>query len=181
MDKIYSQDDDNELWRLATSEFKPLKNKKPIRLAKTAQKNNFVKQKLPVTNDYIAHAPVFPQQAEHKFIQIGDVSQVDGSIAKKLKEGSYPIDVTLDLHGRNQDDAFAALHYFINTAYGMGKRCILVITGKGEQGRGILREQLPKWLSTPGIQEYILALHAAKANHGGSGAFYVLLRKNKML
>jgi len=59
----------------------------------------------------------------------------------------------------------------------MGKRCILVITGKGLHGQGIIREQLPKWLSISDLKDYILAINQAKPTHGGSGAFYILLRK----
>jgi len=107
------------------------------------------------------------------------MSRVDGSLAQKLKDGDYPIDATLDLHGKTQDEAFEVLRYFIGTAFSMSKRCILVITGKGVDGRGILRQELPKWLSVSGIKEYILAFTKAKQKHGGDGAFYVLLRKNK--
>lgn len=180
-DKDSLGEDDNELWQVASSEFEPLKNKKPTRFLPEYQKTGQAKKKteIKITTIIPAPLPLLSQKTKHEFLEVGDMSHVDGSIAKKLKEGSYPIDVRLDLHGRTQDEAFEALRYCVSTAYSLGKRCILVITGKGEQGKGILRGQLPKWLATSGLKEYILAINHANHQHGGSGAFYVLLRKNR--
>lgn len=179
-DKDFLDGDDNELWLMAASEFKPLKNKNPAGPVQQTQKADRVKKAAEINVTAIAPCPPpLPTQIpKSEFLEIGDMRQVDGSIAKKLKEGSYPIDVKLDLHGLNQDEAFLALHSCISTAYNLGKRCVLVITGKGVHGKGVLREQLPKWLSTGGLQEYILATNYATQQDGGSGAVYVLLRKN---
>jgi len=171
----HTGEDDNELWRQATSGLKPLKNNKPRRVAADAQKRRI---EIKTTSVAPAQLPAITQKTHYKLLETGDMSRVDGSIAKKLSEGSYPIDATLDLHGRTQDEAFETLRYYITTAYSMGKRCILVITGKGLNGQGVIREQLPKWLNNGGLQGYILAITHAKPAHGGSGAFYVLLKKN---
>lgn len=115
-----------------------------------------------------------------QYLEEGDMSRVDGAIAQKLKSGTYPLDATLDLHGRTQDEAFEDLKYFIKAAYSLGKRCILVITGKGIGGNGILHSQFPKWLNISGISEFVLAYNHAIQKHGGTGAFYVLLKKNRL-
>jgi DNA-nicking Smr family endonuclease len=169
-------EDDNELWKQASADFQPLKNKRPKRIDKDAA---IQKKRIKVQTITPTLTPPPPYKSRGEFIETGDTSQIDGSIARKLKEGSYPIDATLDLHGRTQDEAFETLRYFIATAYDMGKRCVLVITGKGVEGQGILREQLPKWLSTDGLRGYILTIHHANAKHGGGGAFYVLLKKRR--
>jgi len=61
---------------------------------------------------------------------------------------------------------------------------VLVITGKGgaEDGdasaRGVLRRQVPLWLSASGLREAVIAFAPAAAEHGGAGALYVRLRRS---
>jgi DNA-nicking Smr family endonuclease len=169
---------DGDAWQQATRDFKPLHDKKPRRVAAEAQQKTIeikISHLAPMPN----LSPQYSQKTSNRILEPGDMSRVDGSIARKLREGSYPIDATLDLHGRTQNEAFETLSYYITTAYSMGKRCILVITGKGTNGQGVIREQLPKWLNNSGLQDYILAINQAHSSHGSSGAFYVLLRKNR--
>jgi DNA-nicking Smr family endonuclease len=60
-----------------------------------------------------------------------------------------------------------------------GGRVALVITGKGTMkgGGGILRGELPRWLSEGALARSVLAWRPAARRHGGEGAFYVLLRR----
>ena len=175
------QEDDDALWQEVASDFVPLKNKKPTKIIKESApilKNNPILTEIKIAT--IIPAPLLViKETKPGYLEAGDMSRVDGSVAQKLIDGDYPIDGRLDLHGCTQDEAFESLHYFITTAYSMEKRCILIITGKGENGHGVLREQFPKWLDTGSIREYILAFVHAKPKHGGDGAFYVLLRKNR--
>jgi DNA-nicking Smr family endonuclease len=129
--------------------------------------------------NYINPPPPLKQKIRREFIETGDMSAVDGSLAHRLRGGKYPIDATLDLHGKTQDQAFALINHYITNAYNMGNRCILIITGKGHNGLGILREQLPKWLNNSHLKDYILTISHANQKHGGTGSFYVLLRKNR--
>lgn len=168
-------DDDNDLWQSAISEVKPLKSKEKLKTKAAVEIKDITENKL---QEIPVQLPP-PRQVQNKYLAAGDMSRVDGAVAHKLKAGTYPLDATLDLHSRTQDEAFEALRYFISTAYSMEKRCVRVITGKGLQGEGVLRAQFPVWLSAPGIEEYILAFNRAIQQHGGDGAFYVLLRKNK--
>jgi DNA-nicking Smr family endonuclease len=173
-------DDDKELWRIAILGSKPLEKKKLLAMT-DAQINLGKKKPAKVSVSQIIPTPL-PSPAKKirtGELGIGETSRIDGSVARKLREGKYEIDATLDLHGRTQDEAFALLSSCITTAYAIGKRCILVITGKGSRGHGVIREQLPKWLNSSGLQDYILAIQQASPKHGGSGAFYVLLRKNQ--
>lgn len=104
---------------------------------------------------------------------------VDGATAKRLKRGEYPIAVRLDLHGMHQAEAFSALREGLEAAYHNGERCLLVITGKGREGAGVLREELPRWLREPAFSRYVLAYDVAQAKHGGSGAFYILVKRKR--
>lgn len=68
---------------------------------------------------------------------------------------------------------------FIERAESAGKRCLLVITGKGLASGGILRDQVPRWLNQAPNRSRVLAFDYARPQHGGSGALYVLLKRRR--
>ncbi|WP_033070312.1 Smr/MutS family protein [Thalassospira australica] len=114
----------------------------------------------------------------------GVTDGIDRSTANKFQKGKMSIDGRIDLHGMTQDVAHNALNAFIEDSWRAGKRCVLVITGKGsrpdEYGRtGLLRQRTPQWLSAPRLRSRILAIHQAQIQHGGAGAFYVLLKRRR--
>jgi DNA-nicking Smr family endonuclease len=91
------------------------------------------------------------------------------------------VDATLDLHGHTQAQAHRELSAFLAGAQAAGKRCVVVVTGKGigTEGGGVLRAQVPRWLNEPENRPRVLAFDYAQPQHGGMGALYVLLRKKK--
>ncbi len=96
-------------------------------------------------------------------------------------------DARIDLHGMTQDDAHGTLRDFITASARAGRRCVLVITGKGlrrlgddssaDAGIGVLRNAVPRWLNEAPNRARILAFAAAQPCDGGGGALYVLLRR----
>ena len=104
---------------------------------------------------------------------------MDGASSKRLRAGKFDVEATLDLHGMTQQSAFLSLQHFIQTSVMKQFRTILVITGKGTGGRGVLRNQFPKWLKTETCAQYVLAFGQAQSKDGGSGAFYIRLRRNR--
>lgn len=107
---------------------------------------------------------------------------------KKLVKGKMEIEGTIDLHGLTADQAKIKLITFINHSYSLGKRLIIVITGKGKHKgfdefqrpiNGVLRQNLPEWLSGPSISNKVLQVTQAQPKHGGAGAFYVYLRRQR--
>jgi len=58
-----------------------------------------------------------------------------------------------------------------------GWRAVLVITGKGALGDGVLRRHTPEWLAQPPLREHIAGISEAHRRHGGEGALYVALRR----
>jgi DNA-nicking Smr family endonuclease len=106
---------------------------------------------------------------------------VDRSTLGRLKRGQIEIDGRIDLHGMDQRAAFAALMGFVDISLRSGRRALLVITGKGSlaSGGGILRRSAPDWLMASPFARPILAVTSAHARHGGEGAFYVLLRRQR--
>ncbi len=106
----------------------------------------------------------------------GDYSGIDKNTAGRFKRGEEPIDATIDLHGMTQAKAHSAFTSFIQKHIKAGSRRLLVVTGKGS---GVLQQAFPGWLDTPDISGQVLAYDAAKAKHGGSGAYYILLKRKR--
>ena len=119
----------------------------------------------------------------------GSGHDLDRRTADRLRRGLLPIDGRLDLHGMTQDAAHRRLLDFIRRGHAGGRRCLLVITGKGgdtataqawyERPKGVLRARLPEWLAASDLAPMILRIQPAQPRHGGAGAFYVLLRRQR--
>jgi DNA-nicking Smr family endonuclease len=122
-----------------------------------------------------------------------NVPGLDRRSSEKLRKGRMTIDGRVDLHGLTQKEAHARLRSFLGSAHRQGKRCVLVITGKGSSPeksddapfmgggrRGVLREEVPKWLALPDLRRLVLDTRTAQDKHGGSGALYVLLRRQRL-
>lgn len=88
-----------------------------------------------------------------------------------------PIAARLDLHGLDQARAHTVLDGFLRRAWDEGYRAVLVITGKGVQGDGVLRRQVPEWLAAPHLTPIVAGISQAARHHGGEGALYVALKR----
>jgi DNA-nicking Smr family endonuclease len=110
----------------------------------------------------------------------GDFTGMDRRTADRFRKGKMAIEGTLDLHGMYQDAAHTALNDFILASAAMGRRKVLVITGRGSrEGSGVLRERLPQWLNQPPCRDHVVSFTTARPQHGRDGAFYVLLRRKR--
>ncbi|MEE8333390.1 MAG: Smr/MutS family protein [Alphaproteobacteria bacterium] len=111
----------------------------------------------------------------------GRSADIDTRTLDRLKRGQLRPEARVDLHGMTQDQAHRALGRFLGRARGEGRRCVLVVTGKGRvsEGGGVLRNQTPNWLNAPEIRPMVLAFAPAQLRDGGSGALYVLLRRDR--
>ncbi len=112
--------------------------------------------------------------------------QMDRKTYVRMARGRIVPEARLDLHGMTLDRAHPALSRFILSAQSSGKRLVLVITGKGKRQhddgpipvpRGVLRHQVPQWLSAPPLSQAVLQITPAHVSHGGEGAYYVYLRR----
>jgi DNA-nicking Smr family endonuclease len=100
----------------------------------------------------------------------------------QLSRGRKEIDARLDLHGMTQIRAHRVLLTFLQRAHSDGLTFVLVITGKGKVGgseaeRGVLRRQVPQWLSLPEFRSLVVGFEEAHIGHGGEGALYVRVRR----
>jgi DNA-nicking Smr family endonuclease len=97
---------------------------------------------------------------------------------QRVARGKHAIDARFDLHGLTQAQAHADLLRFLRNASARGARLVLVITGKGRGVEpGVLRRQVPQWLSLPDFRELVVGFEDAHIAHGGEGALYVRLRR----
>jgi DNA-nicking Smr family endonuclease len=101
-----------------------------------------------------------------------------------LSRGRKELDARIDLHGMTQTRAHRELFGFLQRAHSRGLTFVLVITGKGRAGvdpeRGVLRRQVPQWLSLPEFRSLVVGFEEAHIGHGGEGALYVRIRRSKL-
>ena len=109
----------------------------------------------------------------------GEAPGVDRRTMDKLRKGRMRPEGVIDLHGMTAAAAHRALGSFLGAAQGAGKRCVLVITGKGslKEGGGVIRRELPSWLNAAANRGRIIGFSQAQPGDGGAGAFYVLLKR----
>ncbi len=91
------------------------------------------------------------------------------------------VNATLDLHHYSINDAYHQLIDFITKNYQTCNKCLLIVTGHGSTTNEIetIKSSLHIWLNNPNIQHMILSCRQAAKKHGGKGAFYILLKRNK--
>lgn len=117
-----------------------------------------------------------------------DPVNMDHKAFTRLKRGKLKPEGRIDLHGMTLDQAHPALLRFIMSSQSQGRRLVLVITGKGQRDdphspiprrRGVLKQQVPQWLRMAPVAQAVLQVSEAHIRHGGEGAYYVYLRRNR--
>ena len=114
-----------------------------------------------------------------EFIE-GRVAGLDHHLVRKLRRGEFAVQGHVDLHGMTRDEAKRAIEAFLRSSRNAGKRCILVVHGRGLHSKDqlpVLKEALRTWLSTARFARHVLAFATAQPADGGAGAIYVLLRR----
>ncbi|MDC0116140.1 Smr/MutS family protein [Octadecabacter sp.] len=114
--------------------------------------------------------------------------QMDQKAFGRLRRGKLKPEARIDLHGMTMAQAHPALTGFILRAASAEHRLVLVITGKGKDRdddspiptrHGVLRHQVPQWLSMAPLKGFVLQVSTAHVRHGGGGAYYVYLRRSR--
>ena len=107
------------------------------------------------------------------------INGLDRRIVKRLRKGEFSVQAHLDLHGMNRDEARMEVAEFINQSWKSGKKCVLIVHGRGlgsENHIPVLKEKLRAWLTRGAMGKKVLAYTSARPFDGGTGAVYVLLR-----
>jgi DNA-nicking Smr family endonuclease len=116
-------------------------------------------------------------------VRIKPLVPLERRMRQRVTRGQTSVGGALDLHGMRQDEAHRALLSFIHRKYHDGAGIVIVVTGKGGSSRdgerGVLKRLVPHWLADPGQRRYVLGYEDAAQHHGGTGALYVRLRRNR--
>lgn len=145
----------------------------------------------PLPSHFLPHSRPELERGPPGETRLPPPSPIEPRKAKRVARGRDEIGARIDLHGMRQVEAHGALRAFLHRAWSSGHRMVLVITGKGreqdvdrhapfdmfqERDRGILRRNVPRWLSEPELRLIVVGYTTAHVRHGGDGAFYVQLR-----
>ncbi|HAS13831.1 MAG TPA: DNA endonuclease SmrA, partial [Idiomarina abyssalis] len=103
---------------------------------------------------------------------------VQAGVFKRLKQGRYSMEASLNLHHHTLAEARTALFNFVKDCHAAGVRTALIIHGMGKHTKphpALIKSYVNKWLRE---LEPVLAFHSAQRPHGGRGAAYIMMKKN---
>ncbi len=96
---------------------------------------------------------------------------------RRLSRERDPIEASIDLHGFGRFEAEDQLRAFLASSQARGLRAVLVVTGQGRRGGGIIRASIHEWLQGHALRGVVSGFAMAHRRHGGDGAIYVTLKK----
>jgi DNA-nicking Smr family endonuclease len=102
---------------------------------------------------------------------------VEPNRKRRLERERDPIEGRIDLHGMGRFDAEDRLKAFLRGSQALDRRAVLVVTGKGPGGDGVIRRLTPEWLADPALRDVVAGFSLAHRRHGGEGALYVVLKR----
>ncbi|CAN7692645.1 Smr/MutS family protein [Bosea sp. LjRoot9] len=170
---------DIALWREVARSVTPLPGRKPVE---------------PEPPERVASTPVMAEAAI--FVVAAKPAQskpappplapLERRLRTQLRRGQQGVEAVIDLHGMRQDEAHLALRAFLRREQARGCKLALVVTGKGAAGdslfgeeRGVLRRMVPHWLRLPDLRPLVVGFEEAEQRHGGAGALYIRLRRQR--
>ncbi len=148
----------------------PAPQVRPFRLGERAKMRNSSHALAPSIAEEVRAAPL----------------RMDAKAHKRMTSGKLRPEGKLDLHGMTLEQAHPELTHFVLMSHATGKRLVIVVTGKGKSRPaegpiparlGVLKHQVPQWLRMAPLAPVVLQVSEAHRRHGGSGAYYVYLRR----
>lgn len=199
--------DDLELWRKVADTVTPIKRDRDGQRARQAHRSAIsddkaagsqgAKKRNPTAENRSPPAPASARDnLSPRPAKPAHSGGLDRRTGQKMTRGNVDIDARLDLHGLTQPDAREELTRFLTRCQQAGHRMVLVITGKGQSrfgnhtlhGRsyftspergGVLRAAVTGWLGEAAFRHLVIGFQPAHPKHGGGGAFYVKLRRQR--
>lgn len=188
--------DDAELWRHVTTSVEPLKGlgtRGPATIPEVEEAAETVAPDRPKPRPSQRSVP---RPAPSRLAAAPDLTGIDRRMRQKLSRGQVEVDSRIDLHGSSRAIARGRLLDFLVRARARGDRTVLVITGKGEapfarhtlhgtahfhvpERRGVLRQAVTEWFGEADFTGVVSGFQPSHPKHGGGGAFYVRLRRQK--
>jgi DNA-nicking Smr family endonuclease len=175
------EDHDARLWRIVTATVRPLRRRPAARArpAAATAADSPAPPPVPATPEGRARPPAGPSPRPRAASPRHSPAPqpIEPGRRRRVERGRDEVAATIDLHGLDQDRARAALTAFLLRGWAEHRRTILVITGKGALGDGVLRRRVPEWLAEPPLRPIVAGLSEAHRRHGGEGAIYVALKR----
>jgi DNA-nicking Smr family endonuclease len=173
--------EESEVWEKLAATVTPLHPSRPVKSVAVPAKAEPVKTAAKTTKA----APPRPKPAPPK--PAPPQQGLDSHWDRRLKAGTLLPELTLDLHGHNLDMAYDRLMSGIAQARAMGVRTVLLVTGKPRpveaadraEKRGAIRAKVLDWLAASSHHSAIAAVRRAHQRHGGDGALYIVLRRER--
>jgi DNA-nicking Smr family endonuclease len=174
-------EEEHALWESVAKQIKPLRKKHRVVAPQAVRSEAETPVSTKAVRTHSAIPIVVPQPKKPMTPPLVPLSRRERA---QLSKGKKEIEARLDLHGMTQARAHRALSGFLHRAHGDGLTFVLVITGKGKVGaeseRGVLRRQVPEWLSHPELRSIVVGFEEAHVGHGGAGALYVRIRRSRI-
>jgi len=186
--RIKGEADDDTLFLRAMDDVVPMAaephTKVPLRPAEREHPHFLAREEIDAYAqlvDLVAGEGPFELSGSDEYID-GAVLGISPKVLKKLREGYFSYQDTLDLHGLNREQAHEEVRRFIMECFAAKRRCVLIIAGRGLNSKDkepVLKKNLVTWLTRAPLKRVVFAFASARSCDGGWGAFYVLLRKNE--
>ena len=172
------------LWGKVAQSTKPLPGRMKALLSTTAAAETPPKPSDPDAGEAkaldtkIVPQPQFPPPAKPVRSALNPIEK---PVHRKIAKGRLALEARIDLHGLLQAEAHDLLQDFLLRAHGRGLRHVLVITGKGSSrgSDGVLKRAVPQWLAKPEFRWLVSGYEQAARGHGGEGALYVRLKRER--
>lgn len=184
--------DERDLWGRVAASARPMRTVHAPAAESGAKPKPKPVHPKPLPSDFHIGQMARPMTAAHELVPpleerlAAQPVRIDRRTYQQLTRGKLRPEARIDLHGMTLAEAHPELIRFVLNAHGTGKRLVLVITGKGKRGEddgpipqrvGVLRHQVPQWLTQPPLGALVIQVAPAHLKHGGGGAFYVYLRR----
>ena len=176
---------DDELWSMAVDGAQPLQDRSarikpgPQAIASVPAQLDPELEAYDELRALVEGSTTFDIADTDQYIE-GHAHDLDAGVVRKLKRGEFAVQAHLDLHGLLKDEAKRQLEAFLTSSRQAGKRCVLVVHGRGLHSKDqvpVLKEALKRWMGTDRFARHVLAFATARQHDGGAGAVYVLLRR----
>lgn len=174
-------ENEDELFRKAMADVKPLSGKNRIEAEKPAldpdPPADSDDEALERLKKLIQSGEGFVIADTSEYMEGGD-ERVHPELARRLHRGDFSVQGHIDLHGFNVSEAREAIEAFLKESVLTGKRAVLIVHGRGLSSpqKPVLKTKVYEWLTSGPWRKWVIAFTSARSCDGGAGATYVLLR-----
>ena len=171
------------LWGQVSATVKPMRGRRVV----AAPLTTVTPAKAGAFPNGAAVIPNRPPPLQARRESLSGPQTLDGSWDKSLANGRAAPDRVIDLHGHSLSSAHAMLDHALGEAIRHGARLVLLVTGKPARhnprmpptGRGVIRASVEDWLKAGPHASRIAAIRGAHPRHGGAGALYLVIRRDR--